>query len=281
MTPLASIPDDNAASDAASNQGTPSKPPVQRPARIAKKPVEIEQENGSDTEESEDEFMKKLQERRLKPGPNKKWTKPPEKEIKPLLIRDRVSEHAIKPTVELFEKKMAAGQGFTYNTKDSSNRKYNWDVDWNMPATLMNERESHAVAAELEHRGIKTDTQYSNFWYNLTMKFSRLAGSPIPLFTAKKKALDTFVEEAMRNQKARDRNRKKLTKTQRKKLKQKKKQPQGVDAFLIPGDTDEESNNSDSDSDSSGVDLMAKLRVDIDKQRKVSGGGTSCGRRKK
>ncbi|PNP61329.1 hypothetical protein FNYG_14015 [Fusarium nygamai] len=274
FTPLPSIPDDTAASDAASRQETPTKVVAKRPPRI---------NDTRDLAESEDEVEKKLQEQQLEPGTDKHWIKPSEKEIKPPIIRDGVSEHAIKPTVALFKKKIAARQGFNHDTSDKSNQ--NWEIDWTTPASL-SERESQAVAAELEHRGIKTSKQYSNFWYNLTMKFSRLAGSPIPLFTAKKKALDTFVEEAMQNQEIRRRNKNKATVAEKKarrreKKKEQKTQPKDVDAFLIPGDTDAESESEDSDSDLNGADLIAKMRADTEKRQRTYGGGTSCGRRSK
>ncbi|KAK7586333.1 hypothetical protein V3481_009076 [Fusarium oxysporum f. sp. vasinfectum] len=273
FTSLPSIPDDTAVSDAASRRGTPTKVIAKRPPRV---------NDTTDIEESEDELEKKLQEQHLEPGTDKHWIKPSEKEIKPPIIRDGVSEHAIKPTVALFKKKIAAGQGFNHDTSDESNQKYNWEIDWSTPASL-SERESQAVAVELEHRGIKTSKQYSNFWYNLTMKFSRLAGSPIPLFTAKKKALDTFVEEAMQNQEIRRRNRSKAVLAQKKARRREKKmtQPKGVDAFLIPGDTDVESESEDSDSDLNGADLIAKMRADTEKRQRTYGGGTSCGRRSK
>ncbi|KAJ9424326.1 hypothetical protein QL093DRAFT_2563499 [Fusarium oxysporum] len=215
FTPLPSIPDDTAASNAAPRQETPTKVVAKRHPRV---------NDTTDIEESEDELEKKLQE----------------------------------------QQKIAAGQGFNHDTSDESNQKYNWEIDWSTPASL-SERESQAVAAELEHKGIKTSKQHSNFWYNLTMKFSRLAGSPIPLFTAKKKALDTFVEEAMQNQEIRRRNRSKAVLAQKKARRREKKktQPKDVDAFLIPGDTDAESESEDSDSDLNGA------------------GGTSCGRRSK
>ncbi|KAM0545628.1 hypothetical protein ACHAPJ_011243 [Fusarium lateritium] len=275
MTPLASITDHTAADDAASNQGTPSKLPIKRPSLIAQKPVKLEEQETSDTEESEDELQKRLEEAQLKPVTNSNWVKPSDKDIKPLLIRDGVSEHAIKPTVSRFEQKLAARKEV-----DRNKFKYNWDIDWSMPAPL-NERASHAVASELRHRGIKTDKQYSNFNYNLMMKYSKLVGSPVPLFSAHKKGLEDFAEEAIRNEELRKRNgRKKALKAQKQKLKREKKnkQPQGIDAFLIPGDTDEESISEDSDS--GGEDLVAKMRADMEKQRKSSGGGTSCGRRK-
>ncbi|KAF4439524.1 t-complex 1 subunit beta [Fusarium acutatum] len=275
FTPSPSIPDDTAASDAASRQETPTKVVAKRPPRV---------NDTTDLAESEDEVEKKLQEQQLEPGADKHWIKPSEKEIKPPIIRDGVSEHAIKPTVALFKKKIAAGQGFNHDTSDKSNQKYNWEIDWTTPASL-NERESQAVAAELEHRGIKTSKQYSNFWYNLTMNFSRLAGSPIPLFTAKKKALDTFVEEATQNQEIRRRNKNKATvaekKARRREKKKQKTQPKDVDAFLIPGDTDAESESEDSDSDLNGADLIAKMRADAEKRQRTYGGGTSCGRRSK
>ncbi|KAM0339894.1 hypothetical protein ACHAPU_010726 [Fusarium lateritium] len=280
MTPLTAIVDDTATNDAASSQGTSSKPPSKRSVRTIQRLSKAKKYYLTDVEESEDEVQKRYEERQLKPIKNSNWVKPPAKEIKPQVIRDSVSEHAIKPTVALFKKKMDDGEGFC-PMNEASNQKYCWNVDWSTPASL-NERESHAVASELEHRGIKTDKQYSNFWYNLTMNCSKLLGSPVPLFTAKKKALDTFVEEAMRNHEFRTRgNNLKAIKAQRKKLKKREKKnklPQGVDAFLIPGDTDQESESEDSDTDD---DLIGKMHAEMEKQNKISGGGTSCGRRRK
>ncbi|CAJ0549815.1 Ff.00g034280.m01.CDS01 [Fusarium sp. VM40] len=279
MTRLAVIADDTAATDAASDQGTPSKVRSKRPVRTTRKPIKTEEQSTTDLEESEDEIQKRLEEQQLKPVVNSNWTKPPNKEMKPQVIRDGVSEHAIKPTVALFKKKVATGEVLIHKN-DSSNQKYCWDVDWSVPASLT-EREAHAVAAELERRGIKTDTQYSNFWYNLTMKCSKLVGSPVPLFTAKKKALDIFVKEAMRNHEfKKGADHRKAMKAQKKKLKREKKNRllQGVEAFLIPGDTDNESESEDSDSD--GEDLIAKMHADAVKHQKLSTGGTSCGRRR-
>jgi hypothetical protein len=285
--------------------------PLKPLARKIERSTRIDEQYDTDAEESDGERQKRLEEEQLVPDTNRNWTKPPlpGKEIKPQFIRDSVSEHAIKPTVAAFEKKSAAGQGFTFKN-NGSNQKYNWNVDWNIRPSLSG-RESRAVTSELEHRGIKTERQYSNFWYNITMKLSSIAGSPVPLFTAKKKALETFVEEAMRNDDKRRRmNRKKAAKKKllsreknykktkkrskgidaclipddtdegTKREKKMKKLPQGVDAFLIPGDTDEEDKSSSDDSDYDGDDLMAKVRADIDRQRRISGGGTSCGYRK-
>ncbi|RGP81518.1 hypothetical protein FLONG3_387 [Fusarium longipes] len=288
-------------------QFTPSKPLAPK----IQMPIKIDEQHFSDAEESEGEVQKRLEEEQLVPDPHQHWAKPPlpGKEIKPQFIRDSVSEHAIKPTVAAFEKKSAAGHGFTFKNNESNHR-YNWNVDWSVRPSL-NERESRAVASELEHRGIKTERQYNNFWYNITMKLSSIAGSPVPLFTAKKKALETFVEEALLN----DENRRRMTRknsgnktkrlsgegkkkkhskkhsrdvdklltpgdtVEKKRRKNTKKLPQGVNAFLIPGDTDEDTPSS-SDSDSDGEDLMAKIQADIDRQRRRSGGGTSCGYRK-
>ncbi|RGP68854.1 hypothetical protein FSPOR_5060 [Fusarium sporotrichioides] len=269
----------------------------------------VDEHHVTDAKESEGERQKKFGVKQPVLVPSRNWYKPlsPGKEMMPQVIRDSVSEHAIKPTVAAFEKKSAAGQGFTFKNNDS-NERYNWDVDWNTTHSL-SERKSRAVASELEHRGIKTEKQYSNFWYNLTMKLSSIAGSPVPLFTAKKKALETFVEEAMcndhdRRQKSRKQaakrklleGEKKYNKKNRSRVVEKvsaasdtdeekrekttKKLPQGVDAFLIPGDTDEEDKSSSEDSDYDGENLMAKVRADIDRQRRISGGGTSCGYRK-
>ncbi|KAJ4323798.1 hypothetical protein N0V84_004144 [Fusarium piperis] len=280
LTPLAPIPPvrlERGSDDSTSSQETPSKPPAKRPTARVQQPPQAVTHEASNVEASGDEQKKAPEEKQLKPITHTSLFKPP-REIKPAIIRDGVSEHAIKPTVERFEKKMAAGKGFTYNKTDSSNLKYNWEVDWGMPMP-QTERISRALAAELQERGVKTDLQYSNFWYNLTMKYSKLAGSPVPLFTAKKKALEDVVEEALQNEKRRKRKARKAEK-KKKKQEEKKKRLEGVEALLLwrVDETDEESKSDDS------VDmeaLVAKMKADEKKQRMLTGVGTSCGYLKK
>lgn len=292
LTPLVPIPPaslEHDSDDSTSSQETPSKPPAKRPSATVQMPTQaVTHHETSNVEASGDERKttpektqkKAVDNKRLKPITHSSLVKPP-REIKPAIIRDGVSEHAIKPTVARFEKKMAEGKGFTYNKTDSSNVKYNWEVDWGTPLP-QTERISRALAAELKERGIKTDRQYANFWYNLTMKYSKLAGSPVPLFTAKKKALEDVVEEALQNEKRRKRQARKAEKKKQKQ--EKKKQPQGVEALLQCGadktddKTDEESNSDES------VDmeaLVAKMKADEEKQRMLTGVGTSCGYLKK
>ncbi|KAJ3513432.1 hypothetical protein NM208_g15189 [Fusarium decemcellulare] len=274
LSPITKSQPSDDSDDSVSSQGTPSKPPTQRPTPGRQKAAKIDKPDKTlDTGKSEDNLQEELEGQQLDPAANS-WSSPP-REIKPSLIRDGVSEHAIKPTIARFEKKVAAGRGFNHTKPSSSNRKYRWKVDWTMPV-VQTERSSRAMASELEHRGIKTDRQYGNFWYNLTMKYSRLAGSHVPLFTAKKKALGDFVEEAMQNE--RSRKREKARKTKKQKKQEQKKQPEGVEAFLLTGDTDEESKSDDSVC--TGEDLIAKMRADTEKQRKLTGGGTSCRRRR-
>lgn len=258
-----------------------------RPITTVQQPTQAVTHNEtSNVEASRDEQKKTTkkdqkktaEKKQLKPITHSSLVKPP-REIKPAIIRDGVSEHAIKPTVKRFEKKMAAGKGFTFNKTDSSNLKYNWKVDWGAPLP-QTERISRALAAELEERGVKTDRQYSNFWYNLTMKYSKLAGSPVPLFTAKKKALEDVVEEALENDRRRVREARKAGRKKKQEEKKKKKQPEGVEALLLcrAEETDEESKSDDS------VDmeaLVAKMKVDEEKLRMQTGGGTSCGHLKK
>jgi hypothetical protein len=251
---------------------------VQQPAQaVTDHETSSIEASGDERKKTPEKTQKKAAEKKqLKPITHSSLVKPP-REIKPAIIRDGVSEHAIKPTVARFEKKMAEGKGFTYNKTDSSNLKYNWEVVWGTPLP-QTERTSRALAAELEERGIKTDRQYANFWYNLTMKYSNLAGSPVPLFTAKKKALEDVVKEALQNEKRRKRKARKAEK--KKQQEEKKKQHQGVEALLLCGDdeTDEESKSDES------VDmeaLVAKMKADEKKQRMLTGVGTSCGYLKK
>ncbi|KAI8689392.1 hypothetical protein NCS56_00202600 [Fusarium sp. Ph1] len=284
LTPLVPIPPaspERDSDDSTSSQETPSKPPAKRPSATVQQPTETVTHHETSNVETSGDELKKTSEKTQKKAAEKKQLKPithsslvkPPREIKPAIIRDGVSEHAIKPTVARFEKKMAEGKGFTYNKTDSSNIKYNWEIDWGTPLP-QTERTSRALAAELEERGIKTDRQYANFWYNLTMKYSNLAGSPVPLFTAKKKALEDVVEEALQNEKRRRRKARKAEK--KKQQEEKKKQPQGVEALLLCGadETDEESKSDES------IDmeaLVAKMKADEKKQRMLTEVGTSCG----
>ncbi|EEU39986.1 uncharacterized protein NECHADRAFT_75826 [Fusarium vanettenii 77-13-4] len=290
LTPLVPIPPASLERDSdgsTSSQETPSKPPAKRPAAAVQQPTQAvthhETSNVGASEDarkiSEKTQNKAAKKKQLKPITHSSLVKPP-REIKPAIIRDGVSEHAIKPTVARFEKKMAEGKGFTYNKTDSSNTKYNWEVDWGTPLPHT-ERTSRALAAELEERGIKTDRQYANFWYNLTMKYSKLAGSPVPLFTAKKKALEDVVEEALQNEKRRKRKARKAEK--KKQQQEKKKQPQGIEALLLSGadEADEAGEESNSDESVDMEALIAKMKADEQKQRMLTGVGTSCGYLKK
>ncbi|UPL00671.1 hypothetical protein LCI18_011605 [Fusarium solani-melongenae] len=281
LTPLVPIPPaslEHDSDDSTSSQETPSKPPAKRPSATVQQPTQAVTHHETSNNEASGDERKTTSDKTQRKATKKKQLKSithsslvkPFREIKPAIIRDGVSEHAIKPTVARFEKKMAEGKGFTYNKTDSSNLKYNWEVDWSTPLP-QTERTSRALAAELEERGIKTDCQYANFWYNLTMKYSNLAGSPVPLFTAKKKALEDVVGEALQNEKRRKRKARKA---------EKKKQPQGVEALLLGGadETDEESKSDES------VDmeaLVTKMKADEKKQRMLTGVGTSCGYLKK
>jgi hypothetical protein len=106
-----------------------------------------------------------------------------------------------------------------------------------------------------------------------------MAGSPVPLLSARLKAHETFVEDALRNDDGKRRKARRKAEKRRLKMEKTKKKkhelPQGIDAFLIPGGTDDEDSGSDSDN---GQDLIAKIRADMDKERR-SGGGTSCGKK--
>ncbi|KAI8685269.1 hypothetical protein NCS55_00197700 [Fusarium keratoplasticum] len=286
LTPLIPIPPaslERGSDDSTSSQETPSKPPTKRPAATVQQPTQAVTHHETSNVEASGDERKKTPEKTQKKAAEKKQLKPithsslvkPPRGIKPAIIRDGVSEHAIKPTVARFEKKMAEGKGFTYNKTDSSNLKYNWEVDWGTPLP-QTERTSRALAAELEERGIKTDRQYANFWYNLTMKYSNLAGSPVPLFTAKKKALEDVVEEALQNKKRRKR---KARKAEKKRQQEEKKQPQGVEALLSGADETDEESKSDESVDMEA--LVAKMKADEKKQRMLTGVGTSCGYLKK
>ncbi|KAH7189679.1 uncharacterized protein B0J16DRAFT_119100 [Fusarium flagelliforme] len=272
MTHLTHVADDTTAEHAATNQGTPTKTPLQRTKHneLQKKQSQPSKDRLSTPSKSKpckDEIKNRDEEARLiwDTNPNRIKPRLPSAQI----IRDGVSEHAIKPTVAAFEKKHVAGQGFTFKKRGPNQ------------SSSLTELEEGAVTSELRHRGIKTDKQRANFWHNLTIKFSEMAGSSVPLLSARLKAHEAFVEEALRNddgkrRKTRRKAEKRRLKMEKTKKKKKKHElPQGIDAFLIPGGTDDEDSGSDSDN---GQDLIAKIRAEMDKERR-SGGGTSCGKK--
>ncbi|KAJ4113216.1 hypothetical protein NW768_011492 [Fusarium equiseti] len=270
MTHLTHVADDTTAEHAATNQGTPTKTPIQQTKQneLRKKQLQPSKDRRSTPSKSKpckDEVKKRHEEARLILDTNSERIKPrlPSTQI----IRDGVSEHAIKPTVAAFEKIHVAGQGFTLKKRDPSQ------------SSSLTELEEGAVTSELRHRGIETDKQRENFWHNLTIKFSEMAGSPIPLLSARLKAHETFVEEALRNDDGKRRKARRKAEKRRLKMEKTKKKhelPQGIEAFLIAGGTDDEDSGSDSDN---GQDLIAKIRADMDKERRSGGGGTSCGKK--
>lgn len=183
------------------------------------------------------------------------WS-PKSRDFKPVLIRDGVSEHAIKPTIALLEQKIARGERVFANCPaHASSSGFQWATVWDSPRGG-SRHTSRAMAAELRHRGIKSDVQYGNFWYNLMMAYSRLAGSSVPLFTMQKKAFEDFETECLGIR--RD--------LRREPIKEKVKQPEGLDALLLwgAGETDEESESTGS---SDAGDLVTKIHENIKKQR--------------
>ncbi|KFA71267.1 hypothetical protein S40288_11408 [Stachybotrys chartarum IBT 40288] len=116
----------------------------------------------------------------------------PFRSIKPRLIRDGVSEHAVKPTVARLRKRIARGEDFPYAVDDHSS-----SFAWKDLATDGTETQASAMDAELRHRGIRNGMQYGNFWYNMMMEYSTLAGSPVPLFSMMKKGYDDFQAECL------------------------------------------------------------------------------------
>ncbi|KAH7134014.1 hypothetical protein EDB81DRAFT_89478 [Dactylonectria macrodidyma] len=196
--------------------------------------------------------------------PPKKWALDA-RNFNPIIIRDGVSEHAIKPTIARLEQKIAAGKGFN----NRGRRKYKWDTDWSLPV-IRSDAASRAMEAELLYRGIKTDKQYGNFWYNLMMRYSHLAGSSVPLFTMKKQSLNDFIKESMENRrdlapKSKNRDMKPPMKLE------------GVEALKLwgAGETDDEDSSSGSENQD---DLVAKMHEVTKNRRLRSGVGTSLGR---
>ena len=100
------------------------------------------------------------------------------------LARDGVSEHAVKPTMERLMARIADGE--TFPAPNGS-----WQPRPHRPLA------ASAVAAELRRRGIRTGSHYGNFWHNMMVCYSRLAGSPVPLFTMMKTAFDDFQNECL------------------------------------------------------------------------------------
>ncbi|KFA65094.1 hypothetical protein S40285_10061 [Stachybotrys chlorohalonatus IBT 40285] len=119
-------------------------------------------------------------------------TPPPFRSIKPRLIRDGVSEHAVKPTVARLRKRIAKGEDFPHAVNDDSS-----SFAWKDLVTDGTETQASAMDAELRHRGIRNGMQYGNFWYNMMMEYSTLIGSPVPLFSMMKKGYDDFQAECL------------------------------------------------------------------------------------
>ncbi|KAI5463541.1 hypothetical protein BGZ63DRAFT_422884 [Mariannaea sp. PMI_226] len=202
---------------------------------------------------------------RQKGGPRSIGTSTIEpREFMPAVIRDGVSEHAIKSTATWFEEKFAA------EIQNQAVAQASFKPDWSTP--LLPRRAAQVMQAELTNRGIQSDRQYGNFWYNLSKRFSKYMGSSVPLFSAHKKALEMVVHESMRNERQ--------VQTQlaiERARKAKAKQPVGVDAFRLfgVGETDEDSSSSESSVD--GDKLIAKIQ-ESDKKQRLRGVGTSLGR---
>ncbi|KAI9158017.1 putative T-complex protein 1 subunit beta [Paramyrothecium foliicola] len=153
----------------------------------------------------------------------------PFRQIKPRLMRDGVSEHAIKPTVARLKERLAAGEVLP---GPGSVAKLEG------PELVRAQQAASAVTAELRRRGIRSDTQYGHFWYNLMMEYSALAGSPVPMFTMMKTAYDDFQNEALAIEKSRNPASKGDDHDHGKK--------EGLEALLMwgAGDTDESSPSS-------------------------------------
>lgn len=192
----------------------------------------------------------------LKPIPTSEPWIPQKQDFKPALIRDGVSEHAIQPTINLLKQRIEREEALpTRSPTGASLAGSRWTSTWAPPPTRSRYR-ARAMAAELRHRGIKTDIQYGNFWYNLTMAYSRLAGSPIPLFTMNKMAFEDFEAECMKIR--RD--------LQSEPAEEKETKPQGLDALLLwgAGETDVESTSTGS---SDGEDLVVRIKDNMARRK--------------
>lgn len=194
----------------------------------------------------------------------------------PSVIRDGVSEHAIKPTTTQLEKKIAAQKVLAGKNKPEDQRRPK--PYWSRPIPQM-KGSSEAIEAELKRRGIRTDKQYGNFMYNMQMAASKAMGSPVPLFTAHKMSLDQFVKEAMRKeQEQRDRKQRQRLRreAEAKAQAERARKVEGVEAIKLwgAGETDEESSSSGSEN---GEELIAKMHENVKKARS-HGRGTSLGR---
>ena len=159
------------------------------------------------------------------------------------LARDGVSEHAVKPTMERLMARIADGETFPAPNGP-------WQPQPHNPLA------ASAVAAELRRRGISTDSHYGTFWHNMMMCYSRLAGSPVPLFTMMKTAYDDFQYESLDMQQ--DMNdmdsSEGMDKIERKSaaLDEKAKPLQGLEALLQWGNENDDDDGEDSSSSSSG-----------------------------
>lgn len=166
------------------------------------------------------------------------------RQIQPQLAKDGVSEHAFKPTLTRVIKRIAGGEAFP-GVGSSGN-----DAPFTAPNTLepWTPRATVAMTAELRRRGIMTDGQYGNFWHNLMLGYSGLAGSPLPLLTMMKRAFDEFQDECVEKQRE-VRGRAEVAMKEVRKQSSEKEAAQGLEALMQygQGDTDEESASSSSD----------------------------------
>ena len=110
-------------------------------------------------------------------------------------MRDGVAEHAIKPTIQRLEQRLASGR-ISLHPKN--------DIDPHHPTSkgviprIRTKHGQRAIEAELTYRGVKTVSQLGNFWNNLMVEYSRLlTGSVVPLASMLKRAHDDFLEECL------------------------------------------------------------------------------------
>lgn len=107
------------------------------------------------------------------------------------LSRDSVSERAVQPSIARLKARIAAGKAFP--GVNARNGAYQWRSEWSEPQLRTNGQRT--MSAELAKRGVHTAARTGNFWNNMMKEYSRLAGSPVPLFTMMKKAHEDFQEE--------------------------------------------------------------------------------------
>ncbi|KAH6995958.1 hypothetical protein BKA56DRAFT_143943 [Ilyonectria sp. MPI-CAGE-AT-0026] len=127
LTPLKSVPRDTNSDEADETDGESSSMDMDTPSKVR---IKVDPTVPDPKEQTK---PTKVTKGRNSPGEQHNWNLVNKsgfdvREFKPAVIRDGVSEHAIKPTIARLEKKIASGEVFANQGQDSVSR-YKWTTD--------------------------------------------------------------------------------------------------------------------------------------------------------